>query len=215
MGGWEERSLRDVAIVGCGMTRFGRLEQSLLELMAIFSLRALDDAGIERVDAIYTANMGSAALNKQSLIASALADNLGLIPIHAENVQNGTASGGSAIKNALLAIASGHYDTVLVTGGEKMRVATDRVLKDFISTMGHFEAEYVHGVTLPALAAMFARLYMRKYGVEHRHLAMVAIKNHENALKNPYAQIHQIISMDGILLRPESRLNNPVIASPL
>ena len=207
--------MRGVAVVGCGMARFRRLEQGLLELMTTSSLRALDDAGIDRVDAIYTANMGSAALNKQSLIASALADSLGIVPVHAENIQNGTASGGSAIKNALLAIASGHYDTVLVTGGEKMRVATDRVLTDFISTMGRFETEYVHGVTLPALAAMFARLYMKKYGVEHRHLAMVAIKNHENALRNPYAHIHQRISLEGILLRPESRLNNPVIASPL
>jgi len=215
VGGWEERDLRGVAVVGCGMARFRRLEQGLLELMTTSSLRALDDAGIDRVDAIYTANMGSAALNKQSLIASALADSLGIVPVHAENIQNGTASGGSAIKNALLAIASGHYDTVLVTGGEKMRVATDRVLTDFISTMGRFETEYVHGVTLPALAAMFARLYMKKYGVEHRHLAMVAIKNHENALRNPYAHIHQRISLEGILLRPESRLNNPVIASPL
>ncbi|HIE23797.1 MAG TPA: thiolase domain-containing protein [Candidatus Korarchaeota archaeon] len=207
--------MRDVAIVGCGMTRFGRLEPSLLELMTISSLRALDDAGLDKVDAIYVANMGSITLNKQSLIASALADSLGMVPVHAETIQNGTASGGSAIKNAVLAIASGLYDTILVTGGEKMRVTTDRVLTDFISTMSHFEAEYIHGITLPALAAMFARLYMRKFGVKQEHLAMVAIKNHENALKNPYAHIQQKISLEGILLRPESRLNNPIISSPL
>ena len=52
-------------------------------------------------------------------------------------------------------------------------------------------------MTLPALAGMFARLYMDKYGVTPEHLAMVAIKNHENAMKNPDAHIQQTVTMEG------------------
>jgi acetyl-CoA C-acetyltransferase len=44
---------------------------------------------------------------------------------------------------------------------------------------------------------------------------MVAIKNHSNALKNPYAHIRQAITLEGILTRPEAVVNNPPVAEPL
>jgi acetyl-CoA C-acetyltransferase len=43
----------------------------------------------------------------------------------------------------------------------------------------------------------------------------VAIKNHDNAMKNPYAHIHQTVTMEGILTAPEAVVNNPLIADPL
>jgi acetyl-CoA C-acetyltransferase len=62
---------------------------------------------------------------------------------------------------------------------------------------------------------MFARLYMDRYGVTQEHLAMVAIKNHNNALKNPYAHIQQAVTTEGLLHRPEAVVNNPPVAEPL
>jgi acetyl-CoA C-acetyltransferase len=62
---------------------------------------------------------------------------------------------------------------------------------------------------------MFARVYMLKYGVESKHLAKIAVKNHLNDLKNPYAHIHSEITMDDILYSEEAKKNNPVIADPL
>ena len=84
-----------------------------------------------------------------------------------------------------------------------------------IVLIDHPEAEYIYGVTLPSLAGMFARLYMDRYGVTAAHLAMVAIKNHENGLKNPFAHIQQSITMEGILTAPEAVVNNPLVADPL
>jgi len=209
---------REVAIIGCGMSQFGnRTDKSLMGLLKEASSRAMQHAKVSPADisALYVSTMLAGELTNQTAVASALADELTLIPAAADRIENGPASGGSAVKNAYLAVASGLFDTVLVTGGEKMREAAGDRITDLIATMTHPTAEYVNGVTLPSLAAMFTRLYMNKYGVERKHLSMVAVKNHDNALKNPYAHIHRKITLEGICLSPEAEVNNPVIADPL
>ena len=209
--------MRPVAVIGAGMTKFGRSEWPLIKLMTTASLAALHDAnlGDVKVDGVVVANMGAARLNKQTAIASALADTLNLLPAMAESVENGPASGASAFKVGYQAIASGMADVVLVTGVEMMRAVNNLEATDFVASLSHPKAEYIYGVTLPGLAGMFARLYMERYGVTREHLAMVAIKNHANAMKNPYAHIHQTVTMEGILTAPEAVVNNPPIAKPL
>jgi len=200
------------------MTKFGRHDdKSLMDLLVEASIKALEDAHAERarIDSVYVATMLAGELTHQTCVANALTDQLGLLPASAQRIENGTASGSSAIINAYQAVASGVCDTVLVTGGEKMRHAPAAEITDWISTMTHPTAEYIHGVTLPSLAAMFTRLYMERYGVTREHLAKVAVKNHENALKNPYAHIHQKITVEGIYKSPESEINNPVISDPI
>src|SRR5512143_3195859 len=160
--------MRGVAIIGAGMIPFGRRdEDTLMEMLAYSSLKALDDAGLgdKSVDAVYLGNMGGGILQHQTSIASSLVDRLSLLPAAAETVENGPASGASAIKNGLLAVASGYYDTVLVAGGEKMRDVSGWRATDFVASMTHPTAEYIYGVTLPGMAGMFTRLYMDKYGV--------------------------------------------------
>jgi len=208
---------RDVAVIGCGMTRFGRRDdKTLMNLLIDSSLKAIQDANIEEsdIDALFVANMLAEKLNHQTLIATALADQLGLRSASADRIENGTASGGSAVRNACLAVASGAHDLVLVTGGEKMTHASSERVTDIIATMNH-PAEYMQGVTLSALAAMFARLYMGKYGVEQKHMAMVAVKNHSNALKNPYAHLHRRVTLDEILYAKGGEVKNPIVAEPL
>jgi len=212
--------MRDVAIIGVGMIPFGRRdEDSLMDMLAYASLKALDDAGLgetERpVDAVYVGNMGGGILQHQTAIASSLVDRLSLLPAAAETVENGPASGGSAVKNGLLAVASGYYDTVLVVGGEKMREVTGWRATDFVATMTHPQAEYPYGITLPGMAGMFTRLYMEKYGVTREHLVAVALKNQAIGALNPYAHVEMILSREGILDSPHSVVNNPVIADPL
>ncbi|RLG02997.1 MAG: acetyl-CoA acetyltransferase [Thaumarchaeota archaeon] len=194
--------MRDVAIIGVGMTKFGRLEgKDLMDLLAEASLKAMKDANVENkeIDAVYVGNMLSAAINHQTAIASSLVDRISIFPAAADKVENGPASGGSAVKNGFLAVASGVYDLVLVVGGEKMTTADTDVLTDYIATMTHPTAEYIHGITLPALAAMLMRIYMQRYGVTERHIAMVAVKNHKNGMKNPYAHIHREITVEGAM----------------
>ena len=206
---------RKIAIIGCGMTKFGRHEdKTLTDLMTESSLEAIRDAGIDEKDigAIYVGNMLAQELNKQTLLATVLADQLALYNVAVDGISNGTASGGSAVRNAFLAVASGFCDIALVTGVEKMRGSPRDKVTDLIATMSH-PSEYVQGATLPSLAAMFTRLYMQKYGVERRHLAMVAVKNHSNALKNPYAHMRKAVTLEELL--SEDNPKNPVVADPL
>ncbi len=210
--------IREVNIIGCGMTKFGnRSNEGLIDLLKEASINAIKDAGINHqlIQAVYVSSMLSGELTNQTAIASALCDELCLVPAAADRIENGPASGGSAIKNAFLAIASGVYDAILVVGGEKMRNSPGDKITDLLATMTHPTAEYIHGVTMPSLAAMFTRLYMTKYGVERKHLAMVAVKNHENALKNPYAHLQRRVTLEGIFFSREAEVNNPLIAEPL
>jgi acetyl-CoA C-acetyltransferase len=203
--------MRDVAIIGCGMTKFGRAEgKDLMDLLVEASLRAMDHAGVSDsdFDSVYVGNMMAGELVHQTAIASSLVDRINLVPAAAERVENGPASGASAVKNGFLAVASGAVDLVLVAGGEKMTTADTDIVTDLVSTMTHPTAEYVHGVTLPAMAALLTRLYMERYGLTERHLAMVAVKNHANGMKNPYAHIQRPCTVEGAM-------NSGMIADPL
>lgn len=208
--------MRDVAIIGVGMIPFGRRDQdTLVDMLAYASMKALDDAGVDAVDALYVANMGGGVIQRQTAIASALVDRLSLLPAAADLVENGPASGGSAIKNGVLAVASGYYDVVLVAGGEKMREVTGWRATDFVATLTHPETEYPYGITLPGMAGMFTRLYMEKYGVTREMLVEIAIKNQQMGALNPYAHVELMITKEGIYDSPHSVVNNPPAADPL
>ncbi len=208
--------MREVAIIGVGMgKRWGKYDGSLIEMMSEASLDAINDAATDEIDAVFVANMGAARINNQTALGSALIDYLNLFPAVGTSIENGPASGATAARIGYMAIASGLHDCVMVTGGEKMRVAPAPVVTDFIATMAHAEAEYIHGITFPALGAFLTRLYFEKYGVTSEDLARIAIKNHSNGMKNPHAHIQQKITMEGILTSREAKINNPMIADPL
>ncbi len=207
--------MREVYVVGIGITSFSRLEFPLSEIAAYPAMMAMKDSGIKKIDQLYVANMGSARLNSQTALASAVVDTLSLTPAAACLIENGPASGAAAIREGFMAVASGVCDVVMVTGAERMREVNNLEATDFVATLTHPIAEYIYGVTLPSLAGMFTRLYMEKYGVTERHLAMVAVKNHDNAMLNPFAHLHEKITIEGILDSPEAMTNNPYVSEPL
>jgi acetyl-CoA C-acetyltransferase len=202
-------------VAGIGITSFGRLEYPLAEIAAYPAMMAMRDSGLTEIEQVYVANMGGGRINHQTGLASAVVDTLSLTPAGAESIENGPASGASALKQGFLAVASGLHDVVLVTGAERMREVNNLDATDFIATLTHPLSEYVYGVTLPAHAAMFTRLYMEKYGVTERHLAMVAVKNQNQAVFNEFAHLQQHITLEGILDSPEAMTNNPYVAEPL
>ncbi len=207
--------MRDVYVAGIGITTFTRLEYPLVEIASYASMMALKDAGLTEVDQLYVANMGAPRVNHQTALGSAVADSLSLLPAGAAAIENGPASGAAAIKAGFQAVASGMDDVVLVAGVERMREVNNLEATDFVATLTHPLTEYIYGVTLPSHAAMFARLYMDKYGVTERHLAMVGVKNQNAALNNVWAHLQQEITLEGILDSPEAMTNNPYVAEPL
>lgn len=207
--------MRNVYVAGIGITSFTRLEYPLSEIACYPVMMAMNDSGLRKADHVYVANMGSGRVNSQTGLASAVVDSLSLTPAGATAVENGPASGASAIIQGYQAIASGLHDIVIVTGAERMREVNNLQATDFVATLTHPLAEYIYGVTLPSMAGMFTRLYMEKYGVTDRHLAMVAVKNHANAMMNEFAHLHQPVTIEGILDSPEAMTNNPYVAEPL
>lgn len=77
-----------------------------------------------------------------------------------------------------------------------------------LGSAGDYEWEAFNGATFPALYALIARRHMHEFGTTEEQLAMVAVKNHENACLNPNAQFHKRVTVDEVLA-------SPIVASPL
>ena len=209
-----------VGIVGIGHTRFGNSsEYDLADVMAYAATDALKDAGYlaqrKEIDQVFVANMASGMLCHQTAVASALISRMDMEPVSAELIENGPASGASAVKIAYMAIASGMADVVLVVGGEIMRKVSGWNATDIVSTMLDTETEYNMGLTLPGFGGMFTRMYMEKYGLTERDLALLAVKNHDNGMKNKYAHIQATCTIEAIADGPEADVVNNYIAEPL
>ena len=78
--------MREVYAVGIGITTFTRLEYPLAEIAAYASMAAFQDSGLDTVDHVYVANMGSGRINNQTALASAVVDTLSLTPVGADRL---------------------------------------------------------------------------------------------------------------------------------
>ena len=203
--------MRSVSIIGCGLTQFGELwDKSFREIIAEAGAKAVADAGIEgkEIQAIYGGCMASGRLIGQEHFGALLADHLGLNPIASTRCEAACASGGVALRAGYLAIASGMYDVVAVGGVEKMTEVPAEDVAVALGGAGDQESELFHGATFPALYALMARRHMHDYGTTEEQLAAASVKNHANAMNNPYAQFHSKITIEDVM-------NSGYIASPL
>ncbi len=212
--------MRKVSIVGIGHTVFGNLSDfDLVDVMGFASGNALDDAGIREhrkiIEQVFVANMGGGIINHQTGIASSLVSRMDMEPAMAETIENGPASGASAVKMGYMAIASGLVDVVMVTGGELMRTVTGWEGTDFVASLLHPEAEYNYGLTLPAYGGMFTRMYMERYGLTERDLALIAVKDHQNGEKNKYAHVRVPCTVEAIHDSENAHVINNYVAEPL
>ncbi|HUW41043.1 MAG TPA: acetyl-CoA acetyltransferase [Rectinemataceae bacterium] len=209
-----------VGIVGIGHCRFGNSsDYDLVDVIAYSANAAFKDAGglalRKEVDQVIVGNMASGLFNRETAVASALVSRMDMEPCPAELVENGPASGASAVKMGYMAIASGMADVVLVAAGEVMRAVTGWEATDIVATMAHKEAEYNMGLTLPGFAGMVTRLYMEKYGLTERDLALVAVKDHANGAKNIYSHVQLPVTIDAIADGPSAGVVNNYVAEPL
>lgn len=204
--------MNDVFITGAGMVKFGKHpDRDMLALAVEAGLKAINDTGQPdlKVDGVYVGTAASGQFCVMENTGPMVAEQLGLLPCEAVRIENTTASGSTAIKEAFRAIAGGFLDTALVVGVEKMtHLPLEAATKVIASCMTHPSTETVHGATMPALAAMFARKYLAKFDLSTKYMSMVAVKNHENALLNPYAHLQKKISID-------DAMNSPIVADPI
>ncbi|MBF8266246.1 MAG: uncharacterized protein HW384_2110 [Dehalococcoidia bacterium] len=188
---------RGVALVGAGMSKFGAFkDKNSRELMveAYQELIKSVDKGLNPKDiqAMYEGNGSSDLFENQIHTAPIMASWLGLVPIAATRVEDACASGGVALRQGVIAIASGLYDIVLVTGVEKMADLPTEKVTDILAAASDVVYESPAGFTFPGLYAAMATSYMSKYGAVPEDFMRVGIKNHENGALNPKAQFGSI-----------------------
>lgn len=177
--------MRDVSVVGSAQLPVKkRYERSLRQLGAAAVRAALDDAGLDRADALYLGNMLSDELQSQKHLAALVADEAGLAGVEAIQVRAATASGAAALRVAFLAVASGAVDTAVVVGVEKM---SDQVPTPALAKALDAERELPDGATLIGQNALAMRLYMERYGVSAEAFTNFAVNAHRNARHNPNA----------------------------
>jgi len=189
---------RGVAIVGAGMSAFGiRSGVSNRELFAeaFLDMEKSVDRGFDpkEIEALYVGNCGAEFWESQMVIGSLCADITGLIPCAAQKVEDACASSSVAVRNGILAVASGIYDIVLVGGTEKMSSLPINWTTMVLACGSDTAFEGSVGFTFPGLYAAMATAHMEKYGTTHDDMLRVAIKNHVNGALNPKAHFPMTI----------------------
>ncbi|RKX19043.1 MAG: thiolase domain-containing protein [Candidatus Zixiibacteriota bacterium] len=201
--------MRDVYIVGIGMSKWGEVwQQSLRDLHTDAALKAIENAGVDHIDGMYTGCMTGGMFIGQEHLASLLTDYMGMSGIPAVRVEAACASGGMAIRAAFIEIASGMSDIVMASGVEKMTDCSGEEATQALAAAADQEYEVFHGATFPGLYALMANAHMAKYGTTRDMLSAVAVKNHHNGSMNPVAQYPFKVSMDQVA-------NSVMVADPL
>ncbi len=200
-------------IVGWGHTKFGKLDAlSLEDLIQQAGREALDDAGIEasQVDAVWLGHFNS------GLVADGFCSSmiLGIDPAlrfkPATRLENACASGSAALFGAIDAIRSGRIKVALVVGAEKMSGLDTPGVTKALGGASYQKEE--RGMSFPGIFARFAQAYDAEFGDPTEAMAHIAVKNHENAMANPLAQMHRPLTLDYALHVSDK---NPMIADPI
>jgi acetyl-CoA acyltransferase len=199
--------MTDVAITGCGMTRFGKYpERSLRDLAEEAVGAALHDAGVDaaQVDAVFVSNsVAGIVTGQESVRGQTAVRGLGLMGKPVFNVENACASGSSAFYLARQGIRAGDFGTVLVLGVEKMahpdRRVTYRALESAADISDLGELGNAQGSIFMEIYAEKVKKYMTATGATQHDFAWLVVKNHEHAALNPVAQYRNRVTEEEVL----------------
>ena len=201
--------MREVSIIGVGMTRFGKwLERSMEDLGREAVWNAIEDANVSAkdIEVAYVGNGLAPQLTElKGTIGQHVLTQAGIFGVPVINVENACSSGSTALRGAYLEVASGNCDIALALGVEKL----------FCGDTAKSAAAMAQGTALAKLGFMFVGLYsmqlrrwIEKYGATKEQFAKVVVKNSYNGSLNPYAQFRKPLTIEEVL-------NSRVIAEPL
>jgi len=197
-------------VSGVGLTHFGKHpERTGRDLFAEAGLAALDDAGVapEDVEELFYGNFMGEIAEHQGHQAPLMAEAVGTTAA-ATRYESACASSGTAVREAVRTVRNGEADVVLVGGAERMTNIGTAGATDALAIAADDLYEIRVGMTFPGAYALMARAYFEQYGGSRADLAEIAVKNHEHAMENEYAQLHKEITVD-------EALDAPMIADPL
>jgi acetyl-CoA C-acetyltransferase len=192
--------MREVHIIGVGMTPFGVLTKSIEDLIQDASLEAINSSGAagQRFDYVIVSSQNPDEFTGTGHLSTLAADRLGLVPAGATRIESGPSSGSSAFEVGYALIASKLAELVLVVGVEKMSEVERNTASRILAKMMSNENETRYGATPTALAALIARRYMHDYGLSRDELSLVPVKAHRNGAKNPLAHFQKEITIDKV-----------------
>ncbi|HLO14438.1 MAG TPA: thiolase domain-containing protein [Anaerolineales bacterium] len=189
--------MRQVAILGIGQTKIDEhWELSLREIGGNAAFAAMNDAGVEKVDALFVGNMLSSLVSGQNQLGTFFSDWIGLWHQESVKVEAACASGAAALRAGLMAVAAGDLDAALVVGVEKMTDKAGHDVTAALATAADADYEGEQGVSFVGINALIMRRYMHEYGWRHTDFAPFSINAHANAMHNPFARLHQKIDVD-------------------
>ncbi|MBI3760293.1 MAG: thiolase domain-containing protein [Chloroflexi bacterium] len=192
--------MRPVYIAGLGQTEVGEhWELSLRELALMAAEEAVQDAGGARPEALYVGNMLAGELSHQEHLGALIADFCGWRGIEAATIEAAGASGGAALRQGVIAVASGLIETALVLGVEKMTDKVGAGVNAALATSSDSDYEAAQGVTPAALAGLLMRRYMHEFGAELKDFAGFSVNAHANAKTNPKAMYRNTITAEAYL----------------
>jgi acetyl-CoA acetyltransferase len=190
-----------VFVAGCGMTRFGKREESLPALVFEAAEMAQEDSKIEDFDAVYVGSMNPDEFIGDGNISTVIADRLGITK-PSLRIETASSAGAGVFHAAFFAVACGHYENILVVGAEKMtHIPTPKATVILAKVISPIERRY--GATMPALAALVTRRYMHEYGLDRETMGLVAVKNHYNGSLNEFAHFQKEVALEKVV---ESRM---------
>lgn len=200
-------------MVGFGHTKFGKQDALDLEdLIRMAGAEAIADAGIDPadIDAAWLGHFNSGLVPDGFASSMVIGIDPALRFKQATRCENACASGSAALYAAIDAIESGRIRAALVVGAEKMSGLDTAGVTASLAGASYQREE--RGVSFPQIFARFAKAYEADFGDPREAMARIAVKNHENALRNPLAQMHRPITLDYALNVSDK---NPMIADPL
>lgn len=187
--------MREVVVAGVGMTRFGRFPDKGFVEHGVTAVRnALEDAGLSwpNMQEVYCGASGLAMF-----AGNRVGHELGLTGVPIVNVDNASASGTSAFRQAYLAVAEERCDIAMAMGvgkiGRQMIAAAG---VDEIEQKTYLAQAYGNAMTIFAL---LAQRRMHVYGTEPTVFARIAVKSHQFAAMNPYAQYQKEVTLEEVL----------------
>jgi len=188
------RQMRPVYVVGIGLHKYQRLSETPYVTLGLTAVReAIADAGIEwrNVDSAYT---GTALIGMAA--SRPMLRHLGATGIAMAQVENASASGSTAFRQACLDVASGISDVSLAIGVDKPGpVASAPAKTNIRDLVGRRIVPFTH-------FALLANEYMNRYGVTAEQVAAVAVKNNRNGANNPYAQRQKAVTLAEVMDGP-------------
>lgn len=198
-----------VCVLGAGSTKYGKLNESIIEIALNASKDAIESAGIipKDIQAGYISNVFGVT-DKQVHMAPVIMSNLGIPYVPGLTIESACGSGSVMFREAYANIAAGFYDCVLALGVEKITHTGTSLSTTLFSYCSDFFYEGGNGASFPGLFASIARVYMTTHKANEEDLAYVAVKNHENGILNPKAHVRKKITVDDVM-------KSPVVASPL